>query len=225
MYVKRNEAHFYSVLNAEICLCVQGLLPLTIYLFLHTFDFFQHEPETPPASPDKSRAQTSASATGSKTSLTILTLAAVTASFAASGSNATIALGLSYAIVTALAFLLIERAYREALHGRQNGGSIIYSANGLLSQPQGNAGFGPEATTSVLRDVALAAALATGVAALSMESLRPGGIEYWPMAKKIMGDEWLLMNGGWRLLYGACLIPVHTIMEPALLLMVSLSHL
>jgi hypothetical protein len=204
---------------------VQGLLPLTIYLFLHTFDFFQHEPDTPPASPDKSRMQTSTSVAGSKTSLAILTLAAVTASFAAAGSNATIALGLSYAIVTALAFLLVERAYSEARHGRQAGGSVIYSANGLLSQPHATAGLGAEATTSVLRDVALASALATGVAALSMERFRTGGIEYWPMAAKIMGDEWILMNGGWRLLYGACLIPVHTIMEPALLLTVRQSHL
>jgi hypothetical protein len=148
-------------------------------------------------------------------------LAGLTASFAAAGSNATVALGLSYAIVTTLAFLLVETAHAEAKSGRQPGGSVIYSANGLLSQQHSNAGLGKEATTSVIRDVALAAGVATGFAALTMESFRFGGIEYWPMAAKILGDEWILMNGSWRLIYGACLIPVHAVMEPVLLLMVS----
>lgn len=166
----------------------------------------------------------SATVSGSKISIAILSLASVTASFAAAGSNATIALGLSYAIVTALAFLLVERAYSEARHGRQSGGSVIYSANGLLSQPSSNQGTGKGAMTSTIRDVALAAGIATGIAALSMESFRLGGLEYWPRAAKILGDEWIIMNGSWRLIYGVCLIPVHVLMEPVLLIMVSSSY-
>lgn len=207
--------------NTETLFRCQGLLPLTIYVFLHTFDFVQTEPETPPASPDKSRAQLSTSASGSKTSLTILTVAAVTASFAAAGSNATIALGLSYSIITTLAFLLVERAHSDARHGRQGGGSVIYSANGLLSQPTSNSGQGAEAKTSVIRDVALAGSLMTGLAALSMEKFHVGGMEYWPMAARIMGDEWIIMDGTWRLVYGSVMVLPHAIMQATLLLMVS----
>lgn len=196
---------------------------MTTYLFVTTSDFFQPEPDTPPASPDKARSHGATPVPGSKTPLIILTLAGVTASFAAIGSNATVALGLSYTIVTALAFLLIERAHREARSGRQSGRSVIYSANGLLSQPASNSTSNADATTSVIRDVAFASSLAIGIAALSMERIYFGGMEYWPMAAKIMGDEWLIMHGGWRMAYSALMVGPHAVMVSTLLIMVSKS--
>ena len=73
----------------------------------------------------------------------------------------------------------------------------------------------------MIRDVALACGLMTGVAALSMEKLHMGGMEYWPMAARIMGDEWIIMNGTWRLVYGSVMVLPHAMMQATLLLMVS----
>ena len=73
----------------------------------------------------------------------------------------------------------------------------------------------------MIRDVALACSLMTGVAALSLEQFHVGGMEYWPMAARIMGDEWIIMNGTWRLVYGSVMVLPHAVMQATLLLMVS----
>ena len=86
-----------------------AFLPLAVYCFLQSdllgHDAFSPSPPSPPGSPDKSRGLAPA-ASGTKTSLLILTSTGVVAAFAALGSNATIALGLSYAVIEALAFLV-----------------------------------------------------------------------------------------------------------------------
>ena len=176
-------------------------------------------PDTPPASPDKSRMQ--AQASGSKTTLAILTCSAVVAIFAAAGSNATIALGLSYAVIEALAFLLIERALSEAQHGRHNGGSVIYSANGLLSQPTQPAASGTESKFAVVRDVAAASAVATGIAALTLESLSFGVLAHWGIVSPVLGEKWLLWEGVLGVVYALVVIVVQMLMDGALLVMVS----
>ncbi|KAK5165712.1 uncharacterized protein LTR77_008635 [Saxophila tyrrhenica] len=171
-----------------------GLLPLTLTIFLSTSILPPlNEPTSPPASPEKSRPNASYP-TSPNTSLIILTASAVAAIFAALGSNATIALGLSDALVTSLAFLLVERAHSEAKHGN-SGGSVIYAANGLLAQPAAGSGGSGDAKTAVMRDVAVGSAVCTTVAALTLESFSFGGLGYWGVFGQVLGDNWMFWDG------------------------------
>jgi len=116
------------------------------------------------------------------------------------GSNATIALGLSDALVTSLAYLLVERAHSEAKHGNTSGG-VIYSTSGMLAQPAPGTNGGGDAKVTVMRDVAVASAVCTAVAALTMESFSFGGLGYWGLFGRVLGDTWVFWDGvlgvGW----------------------------
>ena len=177
--------------------------------------------DSPPASPDKPRSRAVlGEGSGSRTSLAILTCSAVVAIFAAAGSNATIALGLSYTIVQALAFLLIERARAEAQSGRHNAGSVIYSANGSLTQPS-SAASGEGSTVAVIRDVATASALCTAIAALTLESFTFGGLGYWGIFGQVLGDQWVFWNGILGVIYAIVTVLVHVAVGVGILVLVS----
>lgn len=158
---------------------------------------------------------------GSKTWLAILTISAVVAIFAAAGSNATVALGLSYALIESLAFLLVERAGAEAQDGRQNGASIIYTTSGLLSQPSRPAESGGQALSLVTRDVSLAAFLATGVGALMLERFTFGGLGYWGILGQAMGSNWVVGQGILSVIWAVATVVLHFVMDSTILVLVS----
>ena len=147
------------------------------------------------------------------------------ASFAALGSNATIALGLSFAIAEALAFLIVEKARAEAVSGRASGGSIIYSANGLLSHSsqQSHSATG-DSRIAVIRDVAGASALCTGIAALTLESFTFGGLGYWGIFGQVLGDQWIFWDSILGVVYALVSVCVHALNYATILLLVS-AHL
>lgn len=201
-----------------------GLVPLTVYFFLRSEIVSNVEEDgSPPATPEKMRISISAPAiSGSKTALAVLTVSGVLAIIAPSGSSATIALGLSYTVFTAFAFLLVGKAGTEAKSGPLNGGgSIIYSANGLLSHP-GKALSSPgESQMAVIRDVSAAAALATAIATFTLESFTFGGLAYWGVIGQAMGDKWVLGQSILRFLYGMGMVGVHCGIYWTVLILVS----
>jgi hypothetical protein len=168
-----------------------------------------------PASAEKPSTTPIAS---SKTQLLILCAAGVAAVYATSGSSVALSLGLSYATLTGLALVLIERARVEAQHQGHQGGSVIYSANGLLSAPE-KSGFGREGMMVVIRDVAAAAAIGTGIAALMLEGFSYGELSVWG----VLGEKDELNFGRLlvKALLGAALVIAHIIMDGSLLVMVS----
>lgn len=157
----------------------QALIPLIVYLFIQINliqDGARSSPDSPTASSEKQTSNLPRP--GAKTALVILSSSALVATSTAMGSNSVLILGLSNAILQALAFGLIENARFEALHGRPSGESIIYSASGLLttpSKPNINKG---NANMVVVRDVAVAAMLTTAVVAFSLETIWSGGLSY-----------------------------------------------
>ena len=169
-------------------------------------------------SPDKSHTSHSVPTSGSKTILAILTASAVIAIFLNVGTNATIALALSYAVTEVQAYLLIERAQTEARNGRATNGPTIYSANGLLAQPVHPARPSTDLSLAVIRDVSTAAALATLIAAVTLESFSFGGLAYYGVS---LGEQWLFWQEILRLVFAIATVVVHIIMEGALILMVS----
>lgn len=181
--------------------------------------------DEPSSQPDSPRSPTKPGATttthGSKSSLAILTLAGIVTVYAHSGSISVVALGLSNAILQVLAFHLVERA-RGAAHHLQNGDSVIYSANGLLTQPVKPQGSSTAQWMSLLRDVSAAAALTTGLAAASLESRRFGGLGYYGILGQIMGQHWVFGQGALSVLFGIVTLLVHIVLFGALVLMVSL---
>lgn len=193
---------------------------MTLSFVLSTSLLASHETPSPPASPDKSRSHpSSTSASSSTTILLVLSTSAVAAIFAASGSNATIALGLSYTILTSLAFILIDRARNEARNANTTG-SVIYSANGFLSQPSAPNVSAADAKIAVIRDVAAASALATGVAAVSLESFTFGGLGYWGLFGRILGDNWVFWDGILGVVYAVTMVATHMGAYAALILLV-----
>ena len=157
----------------------------------------------------------------SKTGLAIFTSAAVVATFAASGSNATIALGLSYAIVAALAFLLVDKARAEATDGRRVGAPIVYAANGLLA-PTDAGSSSAHNESAVIRDVAAAGGLATLVGALALESSNVGsGLAYTTMVDQVLGNDWVVLKATLNVFYAICTVGVHMLVAGTLLSMVS----
>lgn len=173
-----------------------------------------------PTGSDKPRA--TATSNSSTTPLVILSTSGVAAIYASSGSNTALSIGLSYAILTSLALVLVGRARAESQHGAQNGGStVIYSANGFLSQPDKPSLSASDITISVIRDVSAAAAVGTGVAALALESFSFGGLAYWGVLGQAMGDRWVLGQAVLNAVFGLGMVVVHLGMEGALLVMVS----
>jgi hypothetical protein len=150
---------------------------------------------------------------GSKTSLVILTATALTAASMSTGSNATVALGLSYALVSAAGALLVQRAAWLAQSSRSN---VIYSANGFLAQPEdaerSDSSNGP---SDVVRDVCAAAGLATLVASVTLESWHIGGF----LHRSPVGN-WVERNSYAGLAVTLAILAVHVLMYRSLLLMV-----
>ncbi|KAI7192183.1 hypothetical protein KC316_g19144, partial [Hortaea werneckii] len=132
---------------------------------------------------------------GAKTPLVILSASAVAAVYTSSGTNTVLSLGLSYTLFAALALLLVERARVEIAHSAQRGPNdpLIYSANGFLAQSdEGKPSLSSaDATMTVIRDVATAAAVCTGVASLMSETWRFGGLAYSGVLGDAMGEQWI----------------------------------
>lgn len=193
------------------------MLPILLYTL--TRSGVIDEVATQPDSPRSSTKPGAGAMPTSRSSLTILTLAGLATVYAHSGSISVIALGLSHAILQVLALHLIERA-RGAAHHLQNGDSVIYSANGLLAQPVKPIGSSENQWMSILRDVSAASALTASVAAVSLESLRFGGLGYYGLLGQVMGQHWVFGQGILSVIFAFGTVLVHVILFGALLLMV-----
>lgn len=183
------------------------------------FEERSHHQLESPASPPKPKVVTAAHA--SRTTIAILTISGLVAVYAHAGSITVIALGLSDAVLEVLAYRLVERAQEAARQHLPNGGSVIYSANGLLTQPTKPTFSGEEQGVSILRDVAAAGAMTTGVAALSLEGLRFGGLANYGMIGQAVGTHWVVGQGILSISYALSTVLVHMLMFAALILMVS----
>jgi len=169
-------------------------------------------PETPGAHEKPGAVPAGAS----RTSLPLLTTSAFVAVYVSLGSNAPIALGLSYAVLAATGHLLIERARSAA----QNPRSVIYSANGFLAQPSPEQNQ-DDASIALARDVSFAGAITTGAAAMFLESWSFGSLP-----TQAFEDQW---NFGQsflsRAVYGILMVVVLMVLYSASLLMVGHSPL
>jgi hypothetical protein len=149
----------------------------------------------------------------------ILAATALTAAFTSTGSNATVALGLSYALVSAAGALLVQRATWLAQSSRRNGNSVIYSANGFLAQPEDaeqSGGSGSSNSSSdVVRDVCAAAGLATLVASVTLESWHIGGL----LHRAPVGN-WVARSSYVGFAATLAILAVHMLMYWSFLLMV-----
>lgn len=162
---------------------------------------------------------------GAKTPLVILSASAVAAVYTSSGTNTVLSLGLSYTLLAALALLLVERARVEVSAQRGSNEPIIYSANGFLAQSDEATPSlsSADATIAVIRDVATAAAVCTGIASLMSETWRFGGLAYSGVLGDAMGEQWIWGQAVLRLVIGVGMVGVHAVMYGGLLMMVSLS--
>ncbi|KAK5125336.1 hypothetical protein LTR85_000445 [Meristemomyces frigidus] len=198
----------------------KALLPLVVYAIaqtsiIPTSDISSHDGSS--TTSDKPRATPTYS---SVTPLYILSASAVVAIHASSGSNTAISLGLSYAVLLSTALVLVERARAEAQQRSQDGGSVTYSANGFLAQPDKPALSAEDKTIAVIRDVSAAAAVGTGVAALALESLGFGGLAYYDLFAEAMGDSRVLGQAVLHAVYGLIMVVVHMAMNGSLLVMI-----
>ena len=158
--------------------------------------------------------------------LLILTSSAVVAIIVPIGSSATIALGLSYTMVTAFAFLLVLKARSESQnHHLNGGGSVIYSANGLFSHSGKSPFLQEDHEISVISHVSIAAASATAIATFTQENFTFGGLAYWGIIGRAMGENWVLGQGVITVLLALGMLTVHCVMYWVLLSMVSCSFL
>lgn len=192
-----------------------------LYAFVKSGIFNEPEqhPDSPVASPTKS---THASpAYGSRTDLAVTTLAGLIAVYSHTGSISVVALGLSHAVLEVFAFNLIERAHGVAVYQSRNGGSVIYSASGLLTQPTKPNDSREEPWVAMIRDTSAAAAVAITVTAFVLESRRFGGLAYYGIVGQAMGAEWEFGQGILSIVYGGGIVIVHMVMFGALLMMVS----
>ncbi|KAK4541698.1 hypothetical protein LTR36_007407 [Oleoguttula mirabilis] len=197
----------------------KAFLPLVVYAIGHTSivppsDASNHADSS--TGSDKQRVTPTYKST---TPLYILSASAVVAIYASSSSNTVISLGLSYAVMFALALLLVERARAEARQ-TQTGGSVIYSANGFLAQPDKAALSAEDTTIAVIRDVSAAAAIGTGIAALILESASFGGLVYYGSSERAMGTSWVYGPAVWTAVYGLGMVIVHVAMSGSLLIMI-----
>lgn len=194
-------------------------MPVTIYGIAHS-GLWVNDHDNGPSTPSSAEKERRSQAGGPTTILVILSLSALVAIYQSTGSNTVIALGLSYAFISAFALLLVERAYSEALHARQNG-SVIYSANGLLSQPSSQVETPLDSATTTLRDVSVAAATACSVAAVALDSWHFGGLAYWGVLGQVMGDNWVLGQGILSFFYAVAIALDYVVLFVALILLVS----
>ena len=157
------------------------------------------------------------------TPFVILTASAVAATSISVGSNSALTIGLSYALLGAVALLLIQRAKGYATYGGQLGGAVIYSANGLLSQPEESTTQGSHGINlALIRDVSGAAAFFTGLAAITLEGISFGDQAYLQVVGHLpRGDVSPLRVALLNILYPAVMVVVHAAMDSALLLTVS----
>jgi len=156
------------------------------------------------------------------TPLLILTASAIAATYASSGSNAVLSIGLSHAILSAVALRLIQSVRSEGHRPTLNGGSVIHSTNGLLTQLESPDSSKHNLTMATIRDTSAAAAVGTAMAALVLEKLSFGGLAYWGLIGQAMGDRWVLGQAILSVVYGLSMVTVHIIMLSSLLIMVSL---
>jgi hypothetical protein len=156
----------------------------------------------------------------SKTPLYILTASGITVIYASSGSSTVLSLGLSYAVLTASALWLLQNARVEAQQPAQNGGSVIYSANGFLSQHNKRTVSGYDVGLCVARDVSAAAALGTSIAAVALESLSIATMLDRGILGDIKGEEWVMGQLVRSAAYSLGMVVVHIIMNASLLAMV-----
>ncbi|KXT11496.1 hypothetical protein AC579_2418 [Pseudocercospora musae] len=200
----------------------KALLPALIYTLVRGAVLESHfpEPSSPtPASPTKPSAVTVPYA--SRLTLFVFTTSALVAVYSHAGSVTAIALGLSYAVLEVLAYHLIARAHGASPPPGQRGGSVIYSANGLLAQPSGPSLSDEERCMSTLRHVSAAGALTTGLAALTLESVKFGGLAYYGLLGQAMGSHWVFGQSIVSVLYAIATVLMHIVMYGALILMVS----
>ena len=201
----------------------QALVPAFIYIFVRAGVFYEtsgHLPESP-ASPDKPVA--SSSPQGSKSLLLILTLSGLAAIYLSSGAIFVVALGLCDAVALVWAYHLVGRASEALQDQSQNGGSVIYSANGLLTHPANPQDSGTPRWISLLRDVSVAAAVFTGWAALAFESKQFGELHYAgpPRMRDDGVDPWSFGLSFGTIILSIGAVIVHVGLFGALLLMVS----
>lgn len=171
-----------------------------------------------PTGPGKSASEP---ARGSNALLAILTASALAATYTFTVSNTSTALGSSYLVVTALAWLLLERAQSAARQSRSNGSSVVYSANGFLAQSPAPEADARDSAVALVRDLASAAAAALLLAAVSTASLDISSTAVWTFP----GHTIVSGTVGSRLLtfvYTVGSILVHVSMCGAILVLVSL---
>ena len=120
----------------------------------------------------------SSSVQGSTTLLLILTTSGLAAIYFPLGSVSVLALGLCNAVALVWAFQLFSRAQEVAQDEHQHGGGVIYSANGLLTQPVTPQDASTPRWVLIWGDVAVAAGVSMGVAALAWEGVHFGQLHY-----------------------------------------------
>jgi len=151
-----------------------------------------------------------------------MTASAIAATYVSSGSNAVLSIGLSHALLGAVALRLVQSARSEVYYPTLKGGSVIHSTNGLLTQPESLDSSKHNLTMATIRDTSAAAAVGTAMAALVLERLSFGGLAYWGLIGQAMGDRWVLGQAVLGVVYGLSMTAVHIIMLSSLLIMVSL---
>jgi len=188
---------------------------LTLYAVAQTGIFSDEVTRGTADSPTGSDKPQTAQTHGSITPLLILTACAPLAIHISSGSTAVLAIGLSYALLTAIALRLLERAKHEAENPTLNG-SVIYSANGFLAQPDEPAKSAQHPVLAIVRDVSAAAALSTAIATLNLESFSFGGLTY-----DSVGYHGMFGQALWDAMNGFGMVLLHITMLASLLFMVS----
>jgi hypothetical protein len=147
---------------------------------------------------------------------------ALIASFASAGSKATVALGLSYALISAAGILLVERAGVLTQSSRSNSNSVINSVNGSLAQPEDADRSVGNSSSDITVDVCAAAGLATLVASAILEAWYFGDLVYhheW--AGRSAVGNWMARNAYVGFAATVAILLVHVLMYHSLLLMVS----
>ncbi|GAB7358190.1 hypothetical protein MBLNU230_g0343t1 [Neophaeotheca triangularis] len=172
--------------------------------------------DVPAASPEKESPPLHST---SKSPMVLLSASAIAAVYSTSGSNMTVALGLSYAFASALAFLLIASIKTVAQSQRQTGSSVIYSANGFLAQPADGQQPLESIKLVVARDVSFAAALATGLAAITMESFDVGNAGVRAVTGRETDGERELRDVVIGLIFGVGIVLTHMVASSALLVL------
>ncbi|KXT00272.1 hypothetical protein AC578_1213 [Pseudocercospora eumusae] len=199
----------------------KALLPALIYTLVQSAVL--ESPATEPSSPTRASPTKPCAVTvpyASRLTLFVFTTSGLMAVYSHAGSVTAIALGFSYAVLEVLAYHLIARAHETSPSSGQRGGRVIYSANGLLAQPSGSSVSDEERWMSTLKHVSAAGALATGLAAVTLESLHFGGLAYYGLLGQAMGSHWVFGQSIVSVLYAIATVLMHIVMYGALILMI-----